>query len=400
VSRQTAHAALAATRARDDVHTAITSAGAHSAPGAPAGGAEADRAAPGEAEAAPIMPAPGDARPMPSIVPVPGDAPREPSSDEPPPPPPGVTVDADDLETIAEADAPRFGDLDAAELRAHEAEPPRDDYYQRQWGRTSLRGRSEQVDDFGLDPTYVQRFRGAFEAIYRRYFRVSARGVEHVPAAGRALLVANHSGTLPWDGVMLQTAMRLEHPARRELRWLAEDFVFHAPFLGTFLNRLGAVRANPENAERLLERESLVAVFPEGAQGIGKPFPQRYQLQRFGRGGYVKLALRTQTPVVPCAIVGAEEAHPLLFRSAWLGRVLGVPFVPVTPTFPWLGPLGLVPLPSKWVIVFGEPIDLRAHPPESAGDAVLVNRINERVRATIQAMLDAALAERPSAFLG
>jgi 1-acyl-sn-glycerol-3-phosphate acyltransferase len=315
-------------------------------------------------------------------------------------PPPGVTVDADDLETIAEADAPRLGEIDFGALEAEQTAPPRDDYDPRRWGRTSLRGRAEQIDDFGLDPTYVQRFRPVFDAFYRRYFRVQTRGIENVPATGRALIVCNHAGTLPWDCLMLQAALRLDHPARRALRWLAEDFVFHAPFLGTFLNRLGAVRANPENAERLLGRDALVAVFPEGAQGIGKPFPQRYRLQRFGRGGYVKLALRTRTPIVPCAIVGAEEAHPLLFRSAWLGRPLGLPFLPVTPTFPWLGPLGLVPLPSKWTMAFGTPVDLREHPPEATGDAVLVQRVNERVRATVQSMVDAILAERGSAFLG
>lgn len=324
--------------------------------------------------------------------------------------PPGITIDADDVETMA-VDAPQFepglvDDAPAEHAESHGASgaPEHDvyanDYYMRQWGREGLRGRSEQVDEFGLDPTYEARFRRAFELVFRKYFRVDVSGLEHVPAGGRALLVSNHSGTFPWDGVMLKTAIRLDHPARREVRWLTEDFVYHFPFLGTFLNRIGAVRANPENAERLLARDELVAVFPEGIQGIGKLYRQRYQLQRFGRGGYVKLALRTGAVIIPTAIVGAEETNPLLLKLGWLSKLTGLPYLPVTPTFPWFGPLGLVPLPSKWKIVFGAPIDLSEHGPEGAEDAILVNRLNERVRNTIQTMVDGALASRDSVLFG
>jgi 1-acyl-sn-glycerol-3-phosphate acyltransferase len=324
--------------------------------------------------------------------------------------PPGITIDSEDVETMA-VDAPQFDagldaeyapDPDATDAAsgAPEHDVYANDYYMRQWGRAGLRGRSEQVDEFGLDPTFEARFRRAFEVVFRKYFRVDVTGLEHVPGKGRALLVSNHSGTFPWDGVMLKTAVHLEHPARRDLRWLTEDFVFHFPFLGTFLNRIGAVRANPENAERLLARDALVAVFPEGIQGIGKLYRQRYQLQRFGRGGYVKLALRTGSVIIPTAIVGAEETNPLLFKLGWLSKLTGLPYLPVTPTFPWLGPLGLVPLPSKWKVVFGPPIDLSEHGPEGAEDAILVNRLNERVRTTIQAMVDKALASRDSVIFG
>jgi 1-acyl-sn-glycerol-3-phosphate acyltransferase len=198
---------------------------------------------------------------------------------------------------------------------------------------------------------------------------------------------------------MLKTAIALEHP-RGELRWLAEDSVFHTPFVGAFMNRIGAVRACQENAERLLAQDKLLAVFPEGVQGIGKLFAQRYQLQRFGRGGYVKLALRTGAPIVPTAIVGAEEASPMLLRAAGLGKALGLPYVPITPTFPLLGPLGLAPLPTRWRIVFGEPVDLAEHGPGAADDAVLVSRVNDGVKRTVQAMVDRALSERRSVFLG
>ncbi len=273
------------------------------------------------------------------------------------------------------------------------------DYYFRQWGRVAMRNRSEEVDDFGLDPAYEQRVLPFFKLLYERWFRVRTEGLDRVPTTGRALVVANHSGTVPWDGVMLKMAVQLEH-SRRDFRWLAEDFVFHMPFLGAFMNRIGAVRACQENAERLLGRDALVAVFPEGIKGIGKLFRQRYQLQRFGRGGYIKLALRMRTPIIPTAVIGAEETNPLLFKVTRVTRGLGLPYVPVTPTFPLLGPLGLVPAPTRWRIVFGEPIELDEHGPEAAEDAVLVNRLNERVRNTIQGMIDQALAQRTSVFWG
>ncbi len=274
------------------------------------------------------------------------------------------------------------------------------DFYLRKWGRLAMRNRSEEVDDFGHDPTYEARVRPLLDFLYHTYFRVECTGIEHVPAAGRCLLVANHSGTVPLDGLMLRTAIRREQETARDLRWLSEDFIYHFPFVGSIVNRLGAVRACPENAERLLGKEALVAVFPEGVKGIGKLFRERYRLQRFGRGGFIRLCLRTSTPIVPVAIVGAEETHPLLFRIEHLVKAVGLPYVPVTPTFPLLGPLGLVPAPTKWRIAFGEPLDLRGYGPEAADDELLVSRLAERVRATIQGMLDRTLGERKSVFFG
>ncbi|HEY3500347.1 MAG TPA: 1-acyl-sn-glycerol-3-phosphate acyltransferase [Polyangiaceae bacterium] len=273
-------------------------------------------------------------------------------------------------------------------------------FFEKQWGRESLRNRSEEVDDFGLDPEFEKRFRPIAEFLYRRYFRVSTAGISNVPASGRAIVVSNHSGTLPLDGLILRSAFRLEHPAARELRWLAEDFLFYLPFAGVFMNRVGAIRACQENAERLLSKERLVAVFPEGVQGIRKLFRERYRLQRFGRGGYIRLALRMRAPLVPCAIVGAEETNPLLYRVEYLASLFGLPYIPVTPTFPLLGPLGLVPAPSRWRIEFGEPISLDNYGPESAEDHVLVGRLSERVRATIQGMLDRGVRERRSVWFG
>jgi len=266
----------------------------------------------------------------------------------------------------------------------------------------SLRAPSQpdEVDDFGYDPAYDARMRGFFDFVYDRYFRVECRGAANVPNEGRCMLVANHSGTIPFDGPMLKLAVKREHPAQRDVRWLAEDFVFHFPFLGSFETRLGAVRACQENAERLLRQETLLAVFPEGTKGIGKLFKERYKLQRFGRGGFVRLALRTQTPMVPVAIVGGEETNPMLLRLESIAKPLGVPYVPITPTFPLLGPLGLLPAPTKWKIVFGEPISVAEHGAESENDELLVTRIAERVRAEIQAMLDAALRDRKSILFG
>jgi 1-acyl-sn-glycerol-3-phosphate acyltransferase len=258
----------------------------------------------------------------------------------------------------------------------------------------------DEVDDFGYDPTYERKVLPFLELLYERYFRVEPHGLEHVPAEGRCLLVANHSGTLPLDGLMLRLAVRREHPKHRSVRWLTEDGIFHFPFLGNMTNRVGAVRACQENAERLLENESLVAVFPEGLKGIGKLFRDRYRLQRFGRGGFVKLCLRTRTPIVPVAIVGGEETNPVIARVEYLTRALGIPYVPVTPTFPLLGPAGLLPAPTKWKIFFGEPIDLEDYAPASADDEILVGRLTERVRGSIQTMLDRAVAERRSVWFG
>lgn len=275
------------------------------------------------------------------------------------------------------------------------------DFYGRQWGRAGMRKRAEEVDELGFDAAYEERWRPFIDFLYRYYFRVETDGIAHIPADGRCILVANHAGgPLPYDGLMLRAAIRREHAARRDLRWLAEDFVFYLPFVGVSLNRLGAVRACQENAERLLSHEGLVAVFPEGAKGIGKLFGERYRLQRFGRGGFVRLGLRTETPIVPCAIVGAEEANPTVYRLESLAKLAGLPYLPVTPTFPALGPLGLLPAPTKWRIRFGSPIRLTSYGPEAADDDLLVSRLAEGVRGVIQDMLSSMLASRRSIWLG
>ncbi|HEY3234892.1 MAG TPA: lysophospholipid acyltransferase family protein [Polyangiaceae bacterium] len=273
-------------------------------------------------------------------------------------------------------------------------------YSARQWGRTALRARSEDVDEFGCDPSFERHLEPVARFLYRRYFRVQTRGIRNIPDQGRCVVVSNHSGTVPLDGAMLRTAVRLEHPKSRELRWLAEDFVYYLPFLGVWFSRVGAVRACPENAERLLHRESLVAVFPEGVHGIKKLYGERYRLQRFGRGGYIRLCLRTSAPLIPCAVIGAEETNPMLYRVDYLSRLVGLPYLPITPTFPWLGPLGLLPAPCKWKIFFGEPIAFDGYGPEAADDHVLVGRLSERVQKIISDMLESGLRSRSSVWFG
>jgi 1-acyl-sn-glycerol-3-phosphate acyltransferase len=259
---------------------------------------------------------------------------------------------------------------------------------------------SEEVDDFGYDRRFAETLRPLFEFLYTVWWRVEATGLEHVPGGGSGLIVANHSGVLPWDGIMVKLAVRHQHPAKRECRMLALDMFALLPFLAPALAKHGEVRANPENAERLLRRGELVGVFPEGVKGVGKHFKQRYKLARFGRGGFVRIALRTGAPIIPCAVVGAEEIHPVLAKADWVGRPIGLPYFPITPTFPLLGPLGVIPLPSKWSIDFADPVAMDDYGREAADDPILVNRLSEEIRSTIQRMLEGRLARRRSVWFG
>jgi 1-acyl-sn-glycerol-3-phosphate acyltransferase len=180
---------------------------------------------------------------------------------------------------------------------------------------------------------------------------------------------------------------------------LVLDMFSTMPFLQPWLRHLGEVRACPENGERLLLRDELVGVFPEGVKGIGKPFRERYRLARFGRGGFVRLALRAKAPVIPISVVGAEEIHPAFARLDFIGRPLGLPYFPLTPTFPLLGPLGVIPLPTKWWIDIGKPIEME-HGPEIADRPMIVNEVADKVRTTLQTMIDSRLSRRGNVFTG
>ena len=268
------------------------------------------------------------------------------------------------------------------------------------WSAAYFTWHSAEVDEFGFDPKFNDTLRPFFEFLYAVWWRVEATGIEQLPSEGPGLIVANHSGVLPWDGLMINIACRHEHPARRETRMLALDMFALLPFLAPLLAKSGAVRASQENGERLLRKGELVGVFPEGVKGVGKPFRNRYKLARFGRGGFVRLALRTGAPILPCAVVGAEEIHPMIGSLNWVGKPLGFPYFPLTPTWPWLGPLGFVPLPSKWWLDFADPIETASFGPQAAEDPILVNRLSEQVRSTIQGMIDSRLARRRSIWFG
>lgn len=257
-----------------------------------------------------------------------------------------------------------------------------------------------EVDEFGFDEHLTDGVvLPALRPLYRHWFRVEVSGTEHLPAEGPALVVANHSGTIAMDAVMLSVAVHDEHPAHRHLRLLAADLVFRMPLVGEAARKAGGTLACNPDVLRLLDAGHLVGVFPEGFKGVGKPFSQRYKLQRFGRGGFVSAALRTGTPIVPVAIVGAEEIYPLIGDIAPLARLIGAPYFPVTPTFPWLGPLGMVPLPSKWMIEFGEPV-LTDGQAELADDPLAVFNLADQIRETIQQMLHRVLERRGDAFSG
>ncbi|THA25136.1 acyltransferase family protein [Streptomyces sp. RKND-216] len=256
-----------------------------------------------------------------------------------------------------------------------------------------------EVDEFGYDAELTdQVLMSLLRPVFEKYFRVDVRGIENIPAEGGALVVANHSGTLPLDGLMLQVAVHDHHPADRALRLLAADLVFLLPVVSQLARKAGHTLACAEDAAALLGRGEVVGVMPEGFKGIGKPFAERYKLQRFGRGGFVSTALRAGAPIVPCSIVGAEEIYPMIGNSRTLARLFGFPYFPLTPTFPWLGPLGAVPLPTKWTIQFGEPIPTDGYAPEAADDPMLTFNLTDQVRETIQHTLYKLLVGRRSVF--
>ena len=253
------------------------------------------------------------------------------------------------------------------------------------------------IDEYGFDAEITDRFvMAALRPIAQKWFRIDVRGIENIPAEGGALVVSNHSGTVPVDGLMTMSVI-YDHTGRH-LRPLGADLVFKTPLISVIARKTGATLACNEDAERMLRGGELVGVWPEGFKGIGKPFSERYKLQRFGRGGFVSAALRTGVPIVPLSVVGAEEIYPLVGNVPALARLLGVPYIPITPLFPLLGPLGLVPLPSKWLLEFGEPIRTDELDDAAADDPMLVFNVTDQVRETIQQTLYTLLMERDSVF--
>jgi 1-acyl-sn-glycerol-3-phosphate acyltransferase len=258
-----------------------------------------------------------------------------------------------------------------------------------------------QVDEFGFDKELTDNvMMPLLRPLYEKWFRVETIGLHNVPSDSGALLVANHSGTLPMDSVMTAVAVHEHHPANRHLRMLGADLVFRTPMLSSIARKTGQTLACNPDAERLLRGGELVGVWPEGFKGVGKPYKDRYKLQRFGRGGFVSAALHTRTPIIPVSIVGAEEIYPKIGEIKLIARLFGLPYFPVTPTWPLLGPLGAVPLPSKWYIEFGEPIQTDEYEPGAAEDPMLVFNLTDQVRETIQQTLYRLLTQRRNVWLG
>jgi len=254
------------------------------------------------------------------------------------------------------------------------------------------------TDEFGFDPDLTENVLiPLLRPMFEGWWRIEQRGIDNIPENGPALLVSNHSGTLPWDALMMK--LGVFEATGRHCRLLAADLPFRLPFIGELARKSGNTLACEEDTTRLLDSGEIVGVFPEGYKGVGKPFRERYKLQRFGRGGFVEVALKTGAPIVPVSIVGAEEIYPMLYDLKPLARLLGFPYFPVTPTFPLLGALGAVPLPSKWVIEYGEPIGTMAFTPDAALDPMFVYNLTDQVRESIQQTLYRNLMSRRSVFL-
>jgi 1-acyl-sn-glycerol-3-phosphate acyltransferase len=257
----------------------------------------------------------------------------------------------------------------------------------------------EQAPDHGHDPRFLEQLAPFLDFLYAKYFRVRMLGIENVPVTGAALLVANHSGGVPYDGAMLIHGIFREHPSHRRLRALVANFAFRSPWMCQPMARIGGVRATSGGARQLLGAGELVAVFPEGLRGVGKLFRERYRLEKFGRGGFARLAAEANVPIIPVAIVGAEEIHPVLAKVTTLAKPIGLPYIPITPTFPWLGPFGLLPVPTKWTIQLGEPIRVPQVSPGGDQNAATTETA-ELVRAKIDALITDILSHRRSILFG
>ena len=258
------------------------------------------------------------------------------------------------------------------------------------------------VDDWGRSERIFQLVEPALNFYYRYWFRVEQEGIENVPSEGGALLVSNHSGALPPDAPMIMQSIRNEHPSPRPLYMLGEHWFKGYPGVGMLANKIGLVAASSANAQRLLRDEGrLVLVFPEGQKGTRKLYWQRYRLRRFGRGGFIKTALRAGVPIVPIAVVGGEEAMPIFAHVPLLQRLTGLIYFPINHAFPHFGlAAGLMYMPAKFKIRYLEPIYLDGYRPQDAEDLGLVQRLAEQVRAKIQDEVNRLVAERSSVWFG
>lgn len=261
-----------------------------------------------------------------------------------------------------------------------------------------LRRMPTQLNEYGYDPwglniDAIRRSLVVTTLLYRHYFRVATHGIEHLPN-GRVLVIANHAGQIALDAAMIGTATILEREPPRIVRGMGEYWLPTVPFVNLLMSRTGSVVGTPKNCTDLLRNEEAVISFPEGIRGMNKLFSERYRLQRFGFG-FMRLALATQTPIVPVAVVGSEEQAPAIANLTGVARLLGIPAFPITLTWPLLGPLGLLPLPAKYRIYFGKPLRFDGNPDDE--DAVIGKKVGKVVD-IIQSMLDKGLRERPGIF--
>jgi 1-acyl-sn-glycerol-3-phosphate acyltransferase len=259
-----------------------------------------------------------------------------------------------------------------------------------------------QVDDWGRSERVFEAIEPLLDFYYQHWFRVEVEGIENVPDTGGALLVSNHSGALPPDAPMIMQALRHEHRRSRPVYMLGEHWFKGYPGVSMLVSKMGLVPAHPANAQRLLRDEGrLVLVFPEGQKGSRKLYWQRYRLRRFGRGGFVRTAMRAGVPIVPIAVLGAEEAMPIFAHVPLLERVTGLLYFPINHAFPHFGlAAALMYLPAKFRIRFLEPFDLGRYEPDDAEDVALVQSLTEEIRGRIQAELDDLQAARGSVWFG
>lgn len=243
-------------------------------------------------------------------------------------------------------------------------------------------------DRFGFSPEVTRRAFPFFQALYRGWFRVQSEGHANLPESGPAVLVSNHAGLLPFDGAMTVVDIALHTDPPRLARAIVDRWAGTLPWINVFYARVGQVIGTRENFADLLDEGQLVLVYPEGTEGIRKTIAQRYRLQPF-RVGFVEQALRSRAPIVPMAVIGSDDQAPVLYDLKPLARWLGLPVAPITPTFPWLGPLGLLPYPVRYRIVYGEPLPFHQRfGPEGAEDARLVRYLANQVRRAVQHLID------------
>jgi 1-acyl-sn-glycerol-3-phosphate acyltransferase len=260
--------------------------------------------------------------------------------------------------------------------------------------------RMSDVDEWGRSEHQRQIMARFFDPIYERWFRVEWEGFDKIPAEGGALIVANHAGAIPTDAPSIMHG--IERDLGRPVYGLADEVFKRVPVINLAWSRLGGVQAHPDNAYRLLrEQQQLVMVFPEGSKGPGKTYAERYQLRRFGRGGFVQIAMRAGVPIIPLAVMGSEETMPIVFKLPTLAKLLGVPYVPVTANMLALGPLGLlVPFPAKLRIRVLDPVHLDVLPDQPRYSRSRIMDTSEGIRNTIQDALHDMLRRRRSVWSG